>query len=598
MHVKQEIESSDASLKRLITESNYCFYVPNYQRHYVWTEKEISVFLKDGEFCWKKYEVDGEPFPHFAGQMILREICKDRNLYHHMEIVDGQQRLTTFTLVVAAAIRVMQEQGVSEELQNQMKYKYLYVKPENANEKRRLTLSEQDEEIWERLLNFESNQEEIKATIESHKCLQRAEKQIRSYLYSLTEEGKTLVETGRILQSYVDIMAMSFGFVLLMTSKPGYMYALYQIVNDRGIPLTPGELLKARTLELLADKPSLMKRAENMWNDILSDSGSITNRYLTWNYTAIKGKPMESKGALPIHVQYEQDVFFCYNKRILSEKEQNELMEQLEQLHINILYMRNLEKGVIPFAGLNEQTKILFEALIVMLKNANAIPLYLEILDMEERVIKATIENITPMLAKTFFMAKTMCGLHDGSINRCYMEIWKKIERRHADMDAIKSCLKDLLNKDRCGEDFFKKINEDVYAHGSIGGKKAKFLLLMLELDYHQHRGEGKNGSADDSVNILLPQLSIEHILKESVDTSTVSARFYEHRNKIGNLTLIGRGLNSRLKDKDFLDKKEIYQASPYWVTRQVGCLTQWKLADCQARQRELMKEYRRIFTM
>lgn len=597
MCVQQEIKSRDVSLKRLITELNYCFHVPNYQRHYVWTEKEISVFLKDGEFCWKRYKIEGEPFPHFAGQLILREIDEDRNLYHDMEIVDGQQRLTTFTLVVAAAIRVMQEQGASEEQKNELKYKYLYVRPENEKEKRKLTLSEQDEEIWKELLNFENNQEEIKTSIESHKCLKNAENQIRFYFYNLTE-GKNLEETREILQSYVDVMAMSFGFVLLKTSKPGYMYALYQIVNDRGIPLTSGELLKARTLELLSDKTDLMRRAENMWNDILSDSGSITNRYLTWNYAAIKGKTMESKGALPIHEQYEQEIFGCCNKRILSEKGQNEVMSQLEQLHINVLYMRNLEKGVIPAAGLNGQTKILFEALIVMLKNTNAIPLYLKILDMEERAIKATIENITPMLAKTFFMAKTMCGLHDGSINKCYMEIWKCIERKCADMNVIKSSLENLLKKERCGEEFLKKINEDVYAHGSMGGKKAKFLLLMLELDYQQQCGFGKKGAADDSMNIVLSQLSIEHILRESVDASTVSARFYGYRNKIGNLTLIGRGLNSRLKDKDFSDKRETYQKSPYGVTRQIGFLNKWKLANCQTRQRDLMKEYERIFTM
>lgn len=99
-------------------------------------------------------------------------------------------------------------------------------------------------------------------------------------------------------------------------------------------------------------------------------------------------------------------------------------------------------------------------------------------------------------------------------------------------------------------------------------------------------------------MNIVLSQLSIEHILRESVDASTVSARFYGYRNKIGNLTLIGRGLNSRLKDKDFSDKRETYQKSPYGVTRQIGFLNQWKLANCQTRQRDLMKEYERIFTM
>lgn len=65
------IRSFDVTVKRLVAGMNCCFYVPNYQRHYVWTEKEVAAFLKDGEFCWDRMREAGEQFQHFTGQLML-----------------------------------------------------------------------------------------------------------------------------------------------------------------------------------------------------------------------------------------------------------------------------------------------------------------------------------------------------------------------------------------------------------------------------------------------------------------------------------------------------------------------------------------------
>ena len=50
MSEKPTIRSFDVTVKRVVAEKSFLFYVPNYQRHYVWTEKEVAAFLKDGEF--------------------------------------------------------------------------------------------------------------------------------------------------------------------------------------------------------------------------------------------------------------------------------------------------------------------------------------------------------------------------------------------------------------------------------------------------------------------------------------------------------------------------------------------------------------------
>ena len=97
---------------------------------------------------------------------------------------------------------------------------------------------------------------------------------------------------------------------------------------------------------------------------------------------------------------------------------------------------------------------------------------------------------------------------------------------------------------------------------------------------------------------IRFSDVSVEHILKDSVDEREVRRELYESREKIGNLTLIGKKLNTRLKNKDFEDKREIYLNSPYWITRQVGALTQWRYTDFKRRQEKLEEDLRKAFEL
>lgn len=595
MSEQQEIKSSDVTLKRLLTELNYLFRVPNYQRHYVWTEKEVQLFLRDGEFCWRKYAEDGQIFIHFAGQLILRRMDSDRENRTRVEIIDGQQRLTTFTLLVSAAIRMMQQQGGCDKQIEALEKTYLTAKSEFGDSQQILELSTADQAFWKLLTNTKRELPQEVSSVESHKLLQKAEKVIYSQLEKLTA-GKTSDEICDILSAYIDATAQSFRFVLLQTTQPGYMYALFQIVNDRGLPLTSGELLKARIMEFFSAQPELADEAEQIWDDILKDAGTVTNRYLGWNYMAVTDRRAETRKGVMLHELYEQDIFCCYNKRALSEEEKRVVKEQMEHLSANVARARVLERGVIPADGVSEYTKIMYEALILLLKNTLSIPLYLKILEMNEKQIGKTINNITPMLAKSFFIAKTMGGLHDESIARCYLEIWKYIDRNSADIDAIRGCLERLITKEGCKKEFVGKIKQDVYVHGASGNAKAKFLLLMLELDHARKVETGQKECGDDSFKIHIQELSVEHILKDSVDARDVSKHFYEGREKIGNLTLIGKKLNSRLKNKDFENKREIYLASPYWITREVGTLEHWIGKDFDARQKELVEALKNMF--
>lgn len=609
MNDQQKIKSADIMLGELVGESQYLFHVPNYQRYYAWTEKEVSLFLKDGEFCWRSYVEGNRIFEHFAGQLILRKVQEDRANRSEMEIVDGQQRLTTFTLLVVAVVRIMRRYSGGEARAESLEKKYLVSAKAQGETVRILKLSKVDQDYWERLTDLNGDPSECKPKAESHKRLQKAEAIIREYLEELIRDQEE-EKACDILDTYVKAMAESFRFVLLKTTRPGYVYALYQIVNNRGTLLTSGELLKARTLELLTvqasdlgearltGKKSVLEAAEKKWDDILADPGSTTDGYLEWNYMALTGKKMESRAAAPIHEQYEKDIFCCCNKRILSEEEQKVVVEQLEQLYVNVYRLRKLENGIIPAEGISQQAGILFWMLVKRLKNKSCIPLYLKILEMKEKKIAETVNNVTPMLAKAFFIAKTMGGFHDEVISKCYLDIWTYIDENRADLERIRNRLEQLIQRDDCRKEFSDKIDQEVYAHGAAANAKVIFLLLMAELNHHKEVEGGRKEYGDDSAVIDPSRLSVEHILSDSVDPREVSKSFYSTRQRIGNLTLLGQKLNTREKNKPFEEKRIRYQASPYWITREVGQLEHWKKEDFDRRQAQLREALERAFEL
>ncbi|MBR0758996.1 DUF262 domain-containing protein [Bradyrhizobium japonicum] len=72
-----------------------CFYVvPDYQREYVWTEKEVQQLLQDID---EEFDV-GDRREYFIGTVLVSPTTQKG----HFEVIDGQQRLTTFFLLLCA----------------------------------------------------------------------------------------------------------------------------------------------------------------------------------------------------------------------------------------------------------------------------------------------------------------------------------------------------------------------------------------------------------------------------------------------------------------------------------------------------------------
>src|SRR5690349_23382970 len=149
------IENHKYSIEEAFRE---CFYiVPDYQREYVWTDKEVTQLLND----INEQIGGGASREYFIGTVLVSPMTQ-RN---HYEVIDGQQRLTTFFLLLSALKRFFHDQP-----QNQLIDTLLYTSYTSRGGKPETTLKlepryENAAEVLAKIVAVGADAETIRASI-------------------------------------------------------------------------------------------------------------------------------------------------------------------------------------------------------------------------------------------------------------------------------------------------------------------------------------------------------------------------------------------------------------------------------------------------
>ena len=100
----RKIESDRIILGKLF--EDFWFLIPEYQRPYVWTQDNVNDLLED---LWFAYENSSED-EYFVGSLVLKKVTQ--STFDEYEVLDGQQRLTTFALLFT----ILKEKAKDERL--------------------------------------------------------------------------------------------------------------------------------------------------------------------------------------------------------------------------------------------------------------------------------------------------------------------------------------------------------------------------------------------------------------------------------------------------------------------------------------------------
>lgn len=594
------MESFDSSMHDLLYMKSYLFKIPNYQRSYVWEKDEITAFLKDITYCYEQNSI-GQAYDHFFGQMVFREVEHDRADRTILEVVDGQQRLTTITLLVSAVYRLIliKEPHINESVLTQLrtiKKQYLVSTPDRGSNQRVLALSPRDNPILEAIATVKEEKIDkefcFDCVYESHTRIFNAYTQIFKYIekYFAETDASSFLQT---LSAFIETILRNFSVVLIKPKSIGYSYALYQVVNDRGVLLTSAELLKARTMELLSNNEGLFVECETVWNDILNDPGKETTKYLLWHYSS---KMHQSATKSKLHEAYEKKIFDCYGKHSLNASDQAKLAVEIRSLHRSVKFCRKLSIGELPVERLHPQIQDMYKALVCGLNNEIAIPIYINMLNLDDEKLQLRIVPfVTVLLSRFFFASRTIANIHNGSISKAYNAISESICNNAKDFNKLADCCKDVQTSKGVDNTFSAKMDDSIYSRTSTA--VSKYLLYMLELfEGSTAISEKAILSRDASMVVCFEKITTEHIAARSgADGNTFTEN---ERDCLGNLALLGDNKNNELDDKPFSIKRDVYVKSPYALTRTVGANLKWERDEYNSWQKHQKDNSIRIFIL
>ena len=246
------------------------FQVPDYQRGYSWEQQQVSEFLEDLELLPdRRY--------HYTGTIVLHDIHPDEqrmdtdgNAYVPVDIVDGQQRLTTIVLILDGIRRSLSNfSDTAKGLSQGITKNFVSAQEINGQPLFKLSLNTDTDHFFKNsILSEQSGVEGPQIT--SERRLAEAKQQIARYLERKDGPGGSNAEAW--LKALYKKLATQLRFTLYEVEDDAEVGVIFEVMNDRGKPLTNLEKVKNYLLYAstsLTVPNELAKSVNSAWAEIL-----------------------------------------------------------------------------------------------------------------------------------------------------------------------------------------------------------------------------------------------------------------------------------------------------------------------------------------
>lgn len=252
------IENHKYSIEEAFRE---CFYIiPDYQREYVWTDKEVNQLLDD----INEQIGTGNVREYFIGTVLV----SPTSLKNHCEVIDGQQRLTTFFLLLCALKHMFRGEAQHQTISGLISTSYT---DNNGDTQTNLKLEPRYEnagEVIAKLVELDADPQAVRAGIQaagipsfgSLENLVGAYSTIYRYL-------KDNYDDTTKLKKYWGYLANNVVFIQISTDVSSAL-KIFETINERGVGLNPMDLLK--NLLFTQVTQAQFTQLKNEWKKITS----------------------------------------------------------------------------------------------------------------------------------------------------------------------------------------------------------------------------------------------------------------------------------------------------------------------------------------
>jgi len=561
------MKANEVALNSFLSQAKTQFVIPVYQRNYDWTEDQCRQLFNDILEVGKK-----QGGTHFIGSIVfIHEGVYTSSEVRQLVVIDGQQRLTTFSLLYLALFKYAKENGL-EEKADELNDTFLtnkYVKEENS----KLKLKQSD-----------SNAKALKflATNNNPKDYGEYSNVINNFNFF-----KQNINGDNIQTIFNGLNSLLFVEISLERGKDDPQ-RIFESLNSTGLELSQADLI--RNYILMGLEPLEQIRIfENYWEIIESNAKDYTKEEsrvsdFIRDYLTYKIKKIPNKTAVyeEFKLRYPERNYKFYNETIKELKE------------FSIFYHKLINPTKEEDSEISKELNFI-NRLEINVSYPFLMPVYN---DYANNIIdKTTLVNILRLI-QSYTWRRFIQDLPTSTINKIFLNLYSDININNY-YESLEKALVKKKNRQRFpnnGEIEVTLAVKDVY---NTKSKNTVYLLELLE-----------NYNNREYVSIDNPDITIEHIYPQNpdakwydmLDENSVKKIEDKYLHTISNLTLSGN--NGSLGNKTFAEKKDLnkdnkqqgYIYSRLWLNQYLKEIDEWNLDTIQKRYKILYDRFIQIW--
>ncbi|BAM97366.1 DUF262 domain-containing protein [Helicobacter pylori] len=564
-----EMKPDKKSLKKILVVGNDTYYqIPIYQRPYQWGKEQCKELLND---LFENYE-DYREDDYFCGSLVFIQPDEGNKTY---DIVDGQQRLSTFILL-AKVLATLYSERLTEESKDYLQESLngRYGKKDRLNFNAIGFNSKKDFQYALTSFNDAPVSNNKNNYLKNAVCL-------KNYLRKKEIED---------INDFIEWLYFKVVFITITCPDADKALRIFNVLNARGLPLHATDIFKGELLKKLTEEKEqeeLATRWENLRQKCL-DNGFAMETLFSQHLTYLD--PVTSKEKM------EKRLVTWFKNLNKTPLEYLKGVEDFYNAYCEVLEMQDRHAYLLSYKDDDYLCVILCASLL-------------------HRYSDKDIEALKELLVK-FYYQDWVAGKTRSTRSQTCCNIINALKEKKS-VEYIASIVKKYLDEKNITQHFKENLQDsNLYTKFYFAGKSCKRnswlrpILILLEYFISDDPKPKRIQTNDFHVEHILPQkptLSSQW----AKDFSEEERERYTH--SLANLTLLGSKKNTEASNLDFKEKKEIYMGKPvvldnketfkvmtcYKMTIDIAHhYTEWTPKSLEKREKELIKIIESVLTL
>lgn len=554
------------------------FVIPVYQRNYDWLIDNCDQLFSDLVKLSRSNR-----HSHFFGSIVTSSAD---NSYNRL-VIDGQQRLTTISLLLLAGIKAVKDGAIeiSEESKIDEAYEvFLKAKFCNSERKIKLVPIENDRIAYDKIFNEEDSFDEDSKVTRNYR-----------HFYDLLTRKPQALSFDQLLDAIERLQIIS-----IELDSDDDAQLIFESLNSTGLALTEADKIRNYLLMSLTPEEQHMC-FKNYWQKIEQATENQPTKFLR-DYLTIQQQLQR-----PVR---QSNIYYEWKKYMDGHDRKEELVKMLDYAH----YYQQVTEAKLSTAKLSEkmrhicniETDVTNVFFIQFLKYASANNLsedeIFKVIDLVENYLARRIVCNMPGNALT----QVFCALHK--------DVLKSIEEYSSANVELGNSYSDILTYHIMRRDGNYQLPRDMQFVESIKTRDAYHMLKPFQIFLFERLENSVHGEYNDvATDMKKKDATIEHIMPQTLNgdwKAMLGDNFEEIQDKylhtFANLTLTG--INSELSNKPFEIKRdgktignEIYPGyknSKYRLTKNVTLCDKWTETELQNRCNEIVATFLRLYPL